>query len=445
METSTALLTDLYQLTMLDAYRQAGMTEPAIFEMFVRRLPPERGYLLAAGLEQALEFLEGFEFSATELDWLHRCGHFGPEFVDWLADLRFTGEVWAMREGEVFFADEPILRVEAPMPQAQLVESRLINIVHFQCLIASKAARVVSVAGDRTLVDFGMRRAHGGEAALWAARASYLAGFDGTATVEAGRRYGLPVFGTMAHSFVQAHDSETRAFLDFARARPAGVVLLIDTYDVEAAVRKVIHVAAVLEKEGIPIRALRLDSGDLAKGSRLIRRLLDEADRSEIGIFLSGNLDEFQVAELCATGTPVTGFGVGTHMDVSADAPALDIAYKLEAYAGRARRKRSSGKATWPGAKQVFRETGDDGLILRDTIARDTEKLPGRRLLEPVMSAGRRIGEPPSLEESKAYARDCLASLPAECRLIDCPSQLQPGVSDGLRLLAEEVDAAVQP
>jgi len=445
MNASSALLTDLYQLTMLDAYRQSGMTSPAVFELFVRRLPRKRGYLLAAGLQQALEYLESLRFSPAELDWLARSRHFDRPFVDWLADLRFTGDVWALREGEVFFANEPILRVEAPLPQAQFVESRLINIIHFQTLIASKAARVVTAAGGRTLVDFGMRRAHGAEAALWAARASYVAGFDGSATVEAGRRFDLPIFGTMAHSFVQAHDSESRAFLDFARARPEGLVLLIDTYEVEAAVRKVIELAPVLESEGIRVRALRLDSGDLVAGSRLIRRLLDGAGRQEIGIFLSGNLDEYKVAAACAGGAPASGFGVGTRLDVSADAPSLDIAYKLQAYAGRPRRKRSPGKATWPGVKQVFREIGPDGRISRDTIGRDTESLSGHRLLEPVMSAGRRVTDAPTLDQIRAHAVDRLASLPEQCRSLDQPLPVTAAISDGLRRLAEEADAAVAP
>jgi len=243
---TSALLTDLYQLTMLDAYRRSGMNGTAVFEMFVRRLPAGRGFLMSAGLEQVLDYLETLAFDHDELEWLAGCGHFDRAFVDWLTDLRFSGDVWAMREGEVFFADEPILRVAAPLPQAQFVESRLINILHLQSLIASKAARVVLAARGRTLVDFGMRRAHGAEAALLAARASYIAGFDGSATVEAGREFGLPIFGTMAHSFVQAHDSETRAFLDFARARPEGLVLLIDTYDIPRAVSRVIEIAGPL-------------------------------------------------------------------------------------------------------------------------------------------------------------------------------------------------------
>jgi nicotinate phosphoribosyltransferase len=440
----SVLLTDLYQLTMLDAYRQTGMNGTAVFEMFVRRLPASRGFLMAAGLEQALDYLESLRFEESELGWLAGCGHFHREFVDWLADLRFEGEVWAMREGEVFFANEPILRVEAPIAQAQFVESRLINILHFQSLIATKAARVVMAAGGRTLVDFGMRRAHGAEAAVWAARASYGAGFDGSATVEAGRQFGLPIFGTMAHSYVQAHDSEEKAFLDFARSRPDALVLLIDTYDVEAAIAKVVRLADILEEEDISIRAVRLDSGDLDAGSRLIRRLLDEAGRDEIGIFLSGNLDEHQVADLVAKDVPVTGFGVGTRLDVSADAPALDIAYKLQEYDGKPRRKRSAGKATWPGRKQVFRSLAPDGTITADRICTATEESPGRPLLARVMEGGRRLEPSPSLQDIRDCAAVSLSSLPEACRQLREPRPLQPEVSETLRDLAAAVDEAVE-
>jgi nicotinate phosphoribosyltransferase len=349
-----------------------------------------------------------------------------------------------MREGEVFFANEPMLRVEAPITQAQLVESRLINILHFQSLIATKAARVVMAAGGRTLVDFGMRRAHGAEAAVWAARASYGAGFDGSATVEAGRQFGLPIFGTMAHSYVQAHDSEEKAFLDFARSRPDGLVLLIDTYDVEAAVAKVVRLADILDEEDISIRAVRLDSGDLAAGSRLIRRLLDEAGRHEIGIFLSGNLDEHQVADLVARDVPVTGFGVGTRLDVSADAPALDIAYKLQEYDGKPRRKRSAGKATWPGRKQVFRSLAPDGTITADRICAATEEAPGKPLLARVMKGGRRLEPAPSLQDIRDHAAAGLSSLPEACRRLRDPRPLQAEVSETLRDLAVAVDQAVE-
>ena len=445
MRLSDSLLTDLYQLTMMDAYRQCGMDDVAVFEMFVRRLPPNRGFLMAAGLEQALDYLENVSFDDAELAWLAGCGHFAEDFVGWLADVRFTGDVWAMPEGEVFFADEPLLRVEAPIHEAQLVESRLINILHYQSLVATKAARTVMAAGGRVLVDFGMRRAHGGEAAVWAARASYIAGFDGTATVEGGRQYGIPAFGTMAHSFIEAHGSEMDAFSDFARARPEGLVLLIDTYDVDEAVAKVIDLVPRLAQEGIVVRALRLDSGDLDAGSRRIRRLLDDAGLHDVGIFLSGNLDEYAVEALCRGDAPATGFGVGTRLDVSADAPALDIAYKLQAYAGVPRRTLSPGKATWPGRKQVFRTAGDDGRLRADTIAAHDEKVSGAPLLRQVMAGGDRVEASPSLDEIRRFAAGRIDMLPDAARRLAEPEPVRARYSEGLKALAAAADAAVRP
>lgn len=329
----SALLTDLYQLTMLQAYLDEGMQQEATFELFVRKLPAQRNFLVAAGLEQALQFLETLAFTDDEIAWVERQGSFKPALLDHLRTLRFTGDVHAMPEGTVFFADEPILRVTAPLPLAQLVESRLLNIVHFQTLIASKAARVVLVAPGRLLVDFGMRRAHGAEAALFAARAAYLAGFDGTATAEAARLYGIPAFGTMAHSFVQAHASEADAFVAFARSRPQRPTLLVDTYDPLRAVERVIELAPRLAAEGIELGGIRLDSGDMAAQAKAARARFDAAGLGHLRIFASGNLDEWRVAELLAAGAPIDGFGVGTALDTSSDAPALDAVYKLQRYA----------------------------------------------------------------------------------------------------------------
>lgn len=432
-----ALLTDLYQLTMLDAYRRHHMRERAVFELFVRRLPETRGFLVMAGLTQALDYLEGLRFSAAEREWLAASGHFDRDFTDWLGQLRFEGDVWAMREGEVFFADEPVLRVEAPIAQAQLVETRLINILHFQTVIASKAARMTLAAGGRRVVDFGLRRAHGAEAGLWAARAACLAGFHGTATVEAGRRFGLPLAGTMAHSFVQAHASEREAFRRYAAARPGGLVLLIDTYDIDSAIDSVVEMA----REGIAVDSVRLDSGDLAEGARRIRQRLDGAGQTQIGIIVSGSLDEFAIEELVVSGVPVDTFGVGTRLGAATDAPTLDMVYKLQSYAGKARRKTSSGKATWPGAKQVLRTHAPDGLIASDRIVRSHETGPGRPLLEQVMAGGRRLRAAPALADVQATAAEALATLPARCRRLRAPEPLQAEVSDALRALAAEVDA----
>ena len=275
MTENNVLLTDMYQLTMLQGYYEQGMEEVAVFEFFVRKLPKNRGYLVAAGLEQVLAYLEQVRFAPDEIEWLSGTGHFKPAMLERLASLRFTGDVHAMPEGTVFFPDEPIIRITAPLPEAQLIESRLINLVHFQTLIASKAARSVLIAQNALLVDFGMRRAHGSEAALLAARASYLAGFDGSATVSAGKVFGIPVYGTMAHSFVQTHSQESQAFVHFALANPDDVVLLIDTYDTEKGAQKVVDLAPSLLEQGIKIKGVRLDSGDLADHAKKVRTILD--------------------------------------------------------------------------------------------------------------------------------------------------------------------------
>ncbi|MGE0387756.1 MAG: nicotinate phosphoribosyltransferase [Gammaproteobacteria bacterium] len=439
----SALLTDLYQLTMLQAYFERGMTGEAEFELFVRRLPANRGFLLAAGLDQALDYLEALRFGAGELEWIRGCGLFAADFADRLAGLRFTGSVHALPEGTAFFADEPILRVTAPLPQAQLVESRLINLVHFQTLIASKAARCVMAAPDRLLVDFGMRRAHGAEAALLAARAAWIAGFGGTATALAGQRFGLPVFGTMAHSFIQAHAGETEAFEHFAASHPGNVTLLIDTYDTEAGARKVAALAPRLAARGIRIRAVRIDSGDLAAHARAVRAILDGAGLREIGIFASGNLDEYRLADLRRAGAPIDGFGVGTALDTSADAPALDCAYKLQSYAGHARRKRSEGKATWPGSKQVWRRLDAGGALLGDTLAPASASHDGAPLLIPVMHGGRRLQRPEPLAAIRARAAAQIAALPQAARRLAEPEPPPVDIDPALLRLAEQVDLEI--
>ena len=342
---TSPLLTDLYQFNMLQAYLDHGQTDTAVFEFFVRRLPARRGFLMAAGLEQALDFLENLQFSKEEVDWLRQNYQFTDRFLDYLANLRFTGDVDAMPEGTIFFANEPIIRVAAPLPEAQLVETRLINILHFQSLIASKAARMVLAAPGKQLIDFGLRRAHGAEAGLMAARASYLAGFAGTATVLARKDFGIPIFGTMAHSFIQAHDDETAAFSAFAHSRPDNLVLLIDTYDTEAAARTVVKLAHRLKEAGITVHGVRLDSGDLIALSMSVRRILNDGDLQDVTIFASGGLDEDELVRMLDANAPIDGFGVGTSLTTSSDAPALDCAYKLQEYAGIARRKRSVGKA----------------------------------------------------------------------------------------------------
>ena len=439
---SSPLLTDLYQLTMLQAYFAHGMLDTAAFELFVRKLPPCRNFLLAAGLEQALEFLEQLHFEEDELAWLEQSRLFRGSFLDRLRALRFTGDVYAMPEGTVFFPNEPILRVVAPMPEAQLVESRLLNLVHFQTAVASKAARSVLAAPGKQLVDFGLRRAHGAEAGLLAARASYIAGFSGSATVLAAPLFDVPIFGTMAHSFVQAHDDEATAFERFAAACPSSTVFLIDTYDTEAAARKVVALAPRLREIGLAVRGVRLDSGDLAALSRSVRRILDDAGLERATIFASGNLDEYRLRELLASGSPIDGFGVGTSLVTSSDAPFLDAVYKLQEYAGVPRRKRSAGKATWPGRKQVYRLFRDDGRLDRDAVTLESEECPGTELLQPVMRGGKRLAAAPGTEALRARAARELAALPPGLRGLDQAAEpYRADISQALRELAEQVDA----
>lgn len=435
----SALLTDLYQLNMIEAYLDHGATKTAVFEFFVRKFPARRGFLMAAGLDQALDFLEALRFSADDIDWLARGGRFSKTLLDYLAAFRFTGDVDAMPEGTVFFADEPILRVTAPLPEAQYVETRLINILHFQSLIAAKAARVVLAAPGKLLVDFGLRRAHGAEAGLFAARASYVAGFAGTATMLAERRYGIPLYGTMAHSFIQAHDSESEAFENFARSRPHGLTLLIDTYDTEEGARKVVALAPRLQASGIKIGGVRLDSGDLTALSKSVRRILDAGGLAATTIFASGGLDEDQIRAVLAAGAPIDGFGVGTSLTTSSDVPAVDCAYKLEEYAGLARRKRSTGKATWPGRKQVWRRFGPDGKMAGDVLSCDDDSQVGDKLLKPVMRGGARL-ERPSLDEIRDHARRNLAALPDALRRLETGVVYPVQIADALVRLADEVD-----
>ncbi|MBW6495199.1 MAG: nicotinate phosphoribosyltransferase [Burkholderiaceae bacterium] len=437
---ASTLLTDLYQLTMLQAYFDEEMNETAVFEFFVRKLPAGRNFFVAGGLEQALDFLSDLRFDPDELEWLSSCGRFKPEFVASLAGLRFTGAIDAMPEGTVFFPDEPILRVVAPMREAQLVETRMVNLLQYQTLVASKAARVRLAAPGKLLVDFGLRRTHGAEAGLLAARASYLAGLDGTSNVLAGMRWEVPLFGTMAHSYVQAHDRELVAFERFAYSHPRSTTLLIDTYDTEAAAQDLLPLARRLARAGIAIKAVRLDSGDLAAHAHQVRAILDAGGEFGIRIFASGNLDEYQLAGLVAGGAPIDGFGVGTRMSTSADHPYFDCAYKLQEYAGIARRKRSEGKATWPGRKQVFRRFDDAGQIAADTLTLASESPAGAPLLARVMDRGQRLAPSPPLVKVREYASQQLASLPPSLRSLDTAAPYRVEVAPALIELARQVD-----
>jgi nicotinate phosphoribosyltransferase len=437
---ASPLLTDLYELTMLDAYYRLGMEKPAVFEFFVRRLPQARNFLVAAGLEQVLDYLENLRFGAEEIEWLASMQRFSPEFLARLRDFRFSGEVYAMPEGTVFFGSEPVLRVVAPLPEAQLVESRIVNLLQYQILVASKAARCRLAAPGAQLVDFGMRRAHGAEAACLCSRASYVAGFDATATLEASRKFGIPPAGTMAHSFVQAHEMEIEAFRNFAACHPQNVVLLIDTYETSRGARRAAQLAKELRTTGTIVKAVRIDSGDLAVEARRVRDILDSQGETEIQIMASAGLDEYAIAAMEAQQVPIDTYCVGTRLAVSEDAPSLDCAYKLQEYAGRLCRKRSQWKETWPGERQVYRQYDSQGFIARDVLCCAHEVHEGTALLTRVMTGGRRMAHSPSLMEVRRYCKDQLARVPDTLRTLEHVAYSPAKVSDVQHALVAEMD-----
>lgn len=443
-DANAVLLTDLYQLTMLRAYREERMEEEATFSLFARRLPKTRNFLLACGLDDVLAYLESLRFDREALDHLSTFEQFPDDFLAWLEGFRFTGEVRAVPEGTPVFANEPLLEVSASIAQAQLVETFVMNQIHLQTVLASKAARVVEAARGRAVVDFGLRRMHGTDAGMKAARAFHVAGVAATSNVQAGRMYGLRVAGTMAHSYVQAHDDELDAFRAFARLYPA-TTLLVDTYDTLAGVRKVVQLAREMGEE-FGVRAIRLDSGDLAELAFEARRILDDAGLEEVEIFASGGLDEVEVERLVAAEAPITGFGVGTGMGVSADAPSLDVAYKLTSYAGRGRLKLSPGKPILPGRKQVFRRE-EAGTAVGDVIGRAEEEGPGRPLLVPVMRDGERLpAGRVDLDIARARARAEIERLPARIRSLEradppYPVELSAGLE---RYTSETAEVAME-
>jgi nicotinate phosphoribosyltransferase len=434
----SALLTDLYQLSMLQAYHHHGMHGTASFELFFRRLPPGRSFLVCAGLETVLDRIESFAFEADELAWLESTGRFERKFLEALAELRFTGDVTAAPEGSLVFADEPVLRVTAPIMQAQILESRVMNLIHYQTLVASKAARCTLAAGNAQLIEFGLRRAHGAEAALLAARAAFIAGFSASSNALAGRLFGIPITGTMAHSFVQAHEAEALAFEHFAQANPDHVVLLIDTYDITQGAHRAVAVGQLLARQGISLHGVRIDSGDLAPESLKVRAILDEAGFRSTQILASGNLDEWRIASLRAVGAPIDLYCVGTALTTSSDQAALDCAYKLVEYAGRPTVKRSPGKATLPGCKQVWRSYLASGLIEADEISLIGEKprrparLRTEALLRPMMQHGRRLRAPEPLATIRGRCLAQLAALPPALRQLEGMTSLPVRLSQVL-------------
>lgn len=438
---SSSLFTDLYELTMAAAYREEGMDGLATFELFVRSLPAERRFLVVAGLEEVLGYLESFRFGADDLSYLATVGAWPDGFLDDLATWRFDGDVWAMPEGEVAYAGEPLMRVTARLPVAQLVETYLLNTVASHTLMASKAARVALACGGRDFVDFSARRDHGTDAAVQVARAAWIGGAAGTSLVVAGRQFGLPLSGTMAHSFVMAHDDEREAFRRYARTFPEGTVLLIDTYDTVDGARNAADVAHELAPEGITIRGVRLDSGDLGTPAAEVRAVLDGSNLHDVRIIASGDLDEHRIAALLAAGAPIDAFGVGTQLGTSADAPALGAVYKLVEDVNGPKLKLATGKQTLPGRKQVWR------LSDRDVLALEHEVLEGGRpLLSQVMASGQRVGPPEDLDVARDRCRAGLAELAGTERNLEPRPESDSGrqvtVAPGLSALRDRLVAS---
>jgi nicotinate phosphoribosyltransferase len=445
MMKDSALLTDLYELTMAQSYFDQRMAETATFSLFVRRLPHDRGYMVAAGLDDVLRYLEEFRFSDEDVAYLRSTGIFSDKFLHALPDLRFTGDVRALPEGSLFFPNEPVLEVTAPIIEAQAVESYIINQVNLQSMIAAKAARCVIVGRGTNIVDFSLRRTHGTDAGMKVARASYLAGFNGTSNVLAGKEYGIPIVGTMAHSYVTAFERETDSFRAYTQSFPDRSILLIDTYDTPDGARKAAQVAKELETRGHRLAGVRLDSGDLGALSREVRGILDEAGLGYVRIVASGGLDEYDIEELLDSGAPIDGFGVGTKMGVSADAPWLDIAYKLVRYGDRPVLKLSQEKVSLPDAKQVYRIRDAEGFFQRDILAlRDETVHGGEPLLAEVMRDGQRTGLYPSLAAIRARLREELAHLPNAYKTLRGAPAYPVETSEGLRDLALEVTEEIE-
>lgn len=414
-----ALALDLYELTMAASYLDNRKSERAAFSLFVRGYPPGRRYFVSAGLEDALDYLKNLKFGKDDIDYLRSLGLFSRDFLSYLRGFRFTGDVFAVPEGRLFFADEPVLEVEGPLIETQIVETCLINVIGLQVMIATKASRCLQAAGPRRLVDFSLRRTQGLEAGLRVARASFIGGFAGTSNVLAGRLYGLPVFGTMAHSFVTSFEKEIDAFRAYARSFPESAVLLIDTYDSLAGAAKAAAVGKEMSARGESLRGVRLDSGDIAGLSRKVRQVLVQAGVGEASILASGALDERKIADILSRDGDVDSFGVGTRMGVSADAPYLDMAYKMVEFAGRPVLKLSPGKTSLGGRKQVFRLTSPSGALKRDVIGLRDENLPGEPLLRKVMEKGEILGRRPALPEIRQTFLAEFSNLDEKYRKLD--------------------------
>ncbi len=433
-----AMLTDLYELTMAASYYEHGISAPATFSLFIRKYPPDRGYFVSAGIEHVLDFLESFGFDQEDLDYLDSKNLFSHDFLNYLGQLRFTGDVHAIAEGRIFFKDEPILEVTAPIIEGQLVETFIINAINFGVIIATKASRCVQAAGGKSLVDFSLRRTHGADAGIQVARACYITGFSSTSNVLAGKLYGIPISGTMAHSYILSFDEEIEAFRAYFKSFPENTVLLIDTYDTIEGARKAAQAAKEMADRGYKLKGVRLDSGDMAELSQGVRKILNDAGLDDVPIFASGGFDEFRIAESLERGAQIDAFGVGTRIGVSADAPYTNMAYKLVEYNNTPVLKLSSGKQNIPSSKQIFR-THLGGQFKKDIIGLRDENLEGEKILAKVMENGKRLGPVEPLQEIRQRFANEFGSLNDSIKTIRHPKAYPVDLSPKLKNLQEQV------
>jgi len=437
---NSALLTDLYELTMAASYFEHGMNEPAVFSLFVRRYPPNRRYFVSCGLKEVLDYLAEVKFTEDDLKYLESTGFFKPDFLSYLENFKFHGDVHAIPEGTIFFEEEPILEVTAPLIEAQVIETFLINTINLQSMIATKASRCVHAAGGRSLVDFSLRRTQGTDASIKVAKASYIAGFLGTSNVLAGKQLGIPIYGTMAHSFVSSFDKEIDAFRAYTQTFPENSILLVDTYDSLSGIVKAAQVGKEMAVRGEHLKGIRLDSGDMAELSQKARHILDSQGLKDSMIFASGAFDEYKIQNILSQNAQIDSFGVGTKMGVSSDAPYLDMAYKIVKYNSRPVVKLSPGKVSLTSDKQAYRFLSSKNFYDHDVIACREDKMDGAiPLLVPVLSGGKTIYDSPPISEIRSHFKENFSRLPEKYKSINKEIPLYPvKISEKLRELQKK-------